>query len=300
MLKSFLYKNRADQGLVSHAVKDPKTRAAAGACRLESREAIPSLAPSSELEPSSSVKKPVIGVIGAKGGVGATTTAINLSLAISRQCRSTILIDANLQQPDAAVVLGRQPRYSLLDLLQRKDEIDLSVLDACLLPVSGAAGNCGLLSPPISGVAGVRSELSAVAACLENMRHHADFWLIDLPKTLDRHLVTLMDSCDRLLLVFEPTLLSTSSASRWLSVFAELGYLPEKITCVVNRSGGRHKSVQEQIAAFPPFHDIVAIPNAYDLSEKCLIHGEPAVARHPRDAYSVAIGKLASSLREKL
>src|SRR5438105_3154382 len=51
-------------------------------------------------------KAPVIGVLGVKGGAGATTIAINLAFAMSKRYGSATLIDANLQQPDTAAMLG--------------------------------------------------------------------------------------------------------------------------------------------------------------------------------------------------
>ncbi len=288
MIKSFLLKNKA-----VHARMAPAVSVLEEVLLSESAES--GLADERELD-YKGAKGFVVGVLGAKGGVGATTTAINLSVALSRQVGSTILLDANMQQPDAAVMLGREPKYSLLDLLQRADELDASVLDACLIPVADGVGGCALLSPPLDGEALVKSHLTEVAACLENMRGFSESWLIDLPKHLDRHLVTLMDSCDRILLVLEPTLLSISSARRWLSVFLELGYAAQKIVCVVNRCGGKVKDVEEFIGAFPQFSKLDYIPNAFQLTQKCSIHGEPAVVRHPRQAYSKAIEKLATRL----
>src|SRR5580658_8825890 len=46
------------------------------------------------------VAPPVVGVLGAKGGSGATTIAVNLAVAIASMRVRTTLIDANLQQPD--------------------------------------------------------------------------------------------------------------------------------------------------------------------------------------------------------
>lgn len=60
---------------------------------------------------------PRITVLGGKGGVGATTLAVNLSLALVRQGRRTVLIDANLQQPDIASHCQLEDKDSLPDVL---------------------------------------------------------------------------------------------------------------------------------------------------------------------------------------
>src|SRR5436305_831516 len=80
-------------------------------------------------------KAPVIGVLGVKGGVGATTIAVNLAFAMSKRFGSATLIDANLQQPDTALMLGRESNYSLIDLMQRQ-ELSREVFDACCIDAS--------------------------------------------------------------------------------------------------------------------------------------------------------------------
>jgi DNA-binding response OmpR family regulator len=75
----------------------------------------------------------VISVSGAKGGVGATTLAVNLALALAAQAR-TILVDL---EPNgmAAAHLGLAPLHGLGDLSVRAtDEIDQASIEAALTP----------------------------------------------------------------------------------------------------------------------------------------------------------------------
>jgi len=48
----------------------------------------------------------VIGCISAKGGVGKTTSAINLAAALHVFGKDVILVDANLTTPNVGVYLG--------------------------------------------------------------------------------------------------------------------------------------------------------------------------------------------------
>ena len=54
----------------------------------------------------------VIVVAGGKGGVGTTTLAVELALAMSRRDRRTLLVDA-ARGGDAAITCGIEPRHSL-------------------------------------------------------------------------------------------------------------------------------------------------------------------------------------------
>ena len=236
---------------------------------------------------------PVIGVLGAKGGVGATTTAINLALALAELPGSTALVDANLQQPDAATMLARDPRFTLLDILLRHSLPDKAVFDACCMDLGELNTDCLLLSPPLNGEAQVRSNLTQVAACLENVRGFADRWVFDLPGHLDRHLVTLMDSCNRILLLFEASFTGVAAAKRWLQVLADLEYPEDKVICVLSRAGSRSTDLESQILACFGGQIVFKLPNASKVAERSSLCGQPIITAFPNHAYSKAIRKLA-------
>jgi flagellar biosynthesis protein FlhG len=58
-----------------------------------------------------------IAVAGAKGGVGATTIAVNLAVALAKQGNRTILVDAHLQRPDVAKLCPLEERDTIVDVL---------------------------------------------------------------------------------------------------------------------------------------------------------------------------------------
>ena len=61
----------------------------------------------------------VFAVMGAKGGVGATTVAVNVASSLAKATpESTLLIDLNVACGDAAVFLGAEPRFSVMDALE--------------------------------------------------------------------------------------------------------------------------------------------------------------------------------------
>ena len=59
----------------------------------------------------------MITVLGGKGGVGATTIAVNLTVAIAALGRRAVLVDANLQQPDVASQCRLDETETLTDVL---------------------------------------------------------------------------------------------------------------------------------------------------------------------------------------
>lgn len=52
----------------------------------------------------------IIGIASGKGGVGKTTVAVNLALALSRQSLRVGLLDADLGLANSQILLGLTPR----------------------------------------------------------------------------------------------------------------------------------------------------------------------------------------------
>lgn len=239
-----------------------------------------------------------IGVLGAKGGSGSSTLALNLAIALSESEKNSTLTDANLQQPDLVVMLGRQPQHSIVEYLARSDELDESIFQACTLDVSNKAGwgRCSLMSGPADGQAATESNLTQLANALAPLEVRSDFIVLDLPKNLDRHLVTLLDKLDLIVLVFEGTISSVAAAKRWLRIFAELAYPADKCALVLNRAGAKIQDLEGDLEVLLGGKDIQRIPNAFSLNQECTSEGQAALVRNPRDKYSISVSKLARNL----
>ena len=67
----------------------------------------------------------VFAFIGAKGGVGTTTTAVNVATELNQtEPGKTLLVDLHLAHGDAAVFLGVEPRFSVVDALDNIHRFD--------------------------------------------------------------------------------------------------------------------------------------------------------------------------------
>jgi pilus assembly protein CpaE len=65
--------------------------------------------------------------VGVKGGVGTTTLAVNTGIALARASGGEVLlIDMHIGHGDAAVLLGVEPRFSVLDALENVHRVDES------------------------------------------------------------------------------------------------------------------------------------------------------------------------------
>jgi pilus assembly protein CpaE len=242
---------------------------------------------------------PALAVVGAKGGAGATTLAINIATAIASRGVNTALLDAHLQMPTIAHALGKEPEHSLMELLTRSSSLDQQLYRVCSTELNSLL-SLRFFSPPLDGSASLQSNLSAVAQCIAQIRNYSDCWIADLPSQLDRHLVTMLDACTRIVLVFEATVTSVAACRRWLEIFEELGYENDRIICVLNRSGSKFKAVEDQLDAMFADRHLARIPNASQLVWQSTTEGIPAVMLQPNHSFSRSISKLAQTILNSL
>ena len=241
-------------------------------------------------------KSSIIGILGAKGGVGATTLAINLSVSIATNHGSTTFVNANLQQPDAAVMLGQRPKYNLLDLLSKTGDLQKEISSSCRSPLCDRLDNCFLLTPPLSGEAVLKTNLSQLSQCMRSLSSDARYWIIDLPKAIDSHLISVLDSCDLIVLVLEATAGAVANARRWLNVFDDLNYQRTNIAVVANRAGSKAGLLEDELREMMGDSSVLAVPNSSALCRAASLQATPASLLSPKDRYSRAITDLARNI----
>ena len=63
--------------------------------------------------------------VGAKGGVGATTIAVNVATALAKlEPGNVLLIDLHVANGDAAVFFGAEPRFTIVEALENTHRLD--------------------------------------------------------------------------------------------------------------------------------------------------------------------------------
>jgi pilus assembly protein CpaE len=174
----------------------------------------------------------VISVFSPKGGVGKTTIAFNLAVALGQIGVRTCLVDGSLQYGDLRALLKvPQDVPSILDL--PTDRIQESDLEEVLW--HDPAGVDILLAPPRVEMAEMVSARD-VERTISILRRLYKAVVIDTPTNLSEVTLAFLDACDVILSVvtFDSTTIHNTIAVA--DAFASIGYTADKISYLVNRS----------------------------------------------------------------
>ncbi|MGW7406483.1 AAA family ATPase [Streptomyces sp. NPDC054833] len=174
----------------------------------------------------------VVTVSGAKGGVGATLTAIQLALAAQASGRATALIDMDLQAGDVASFLDVQFRRSVVDLAAITDISPRVLADAVFRHDTGLA----LLLAPGDGERGEEVTDRAARQIVGAVRSRYEVVVVDCGAQLSGASAAAVEMADTALLVTTPDVVAVRAAKRTVRMWDRLQIRKaEETTVVVNR-----------------------------------------------------------------
>lgn len=127
----------------------------------------------------------VIAIANQKGGVGKTTTAVNLATILAKKGKRVILIDAD-PQGNATSGLGVDKddvEYSTYDLLIDEVDIISTLQDTCVKTLKLCPSNVSLAGAEVELVSQMSRE-QRLKEKLDPIRNEVDFVIIDCPPSL--------------------------------------------------------------------------------------------------------------------
>ncbi|GGR99549.1 septum formation initiator [Streptomyces humidus] len=174
----------------------------------------------------------VVTVSGAKGGVGATLTAVQLALAAQASGRPTALVDLDLQTGDIASYLDVQFRRSVVDLAAIADISPRILAEAVFRHDTGVA----LLLAPGEGERGEEVTDRATRQILAALRSRYEVVIVDCGAQLSGAGAVAVELADRAVLVTTPDVVAVRGAKRTVRMWDRLQIRKaEETTVVVNR-----------------------------------------------------------------
>ena len=141
----------------------------------------------------------VIAVFSPKGGVGKTTIAVNLALALTEKgARRVCLVDLDLAFGDVAITMQLFPTHSIEQAIGAEDALDVEMLDGLL---TRHQDSLMVLAAPPHPDTRERVTPLLVSRIIRTLRETFDYVVIDTAPAFDEQVLTALDETDEVLLV---------------------------------------------------------------------------------------------------
>lgn len=175
----------------------------------------------------------LIGVLGSKGGVGATTLACHLATALEQTGAPVLLVDLDLDGGDVGFLMQAKTPYTAMDAADNVHRLDERFWRS--LVAKSKHGVDVLVSPSLRG----QTELPAVGRFRHLLRFARKLYrcvVVDLGR-LGQTASVIAPDVDELLLVTTTDLMAVQGTGRVLECLSALEVSPEVIRLVHNQAG---------------------------------------------------------------
>lgn len=174
----------------------------------------------------------IISLFAAKGGLGATTLAVNLAGMLADGGKRVVLVDLDLQLGDVLVFLDAASRYTIADVLHNLKRLDRELLVSSLTRHPSGAY---VLAQSDHLEDADKVTAPQLTTLLGFLARHFDYVVCDGLRGFGEISLTALDASHRVVVVATQDVPAVKNAQRCLDVMRRLGYGDDKLQLVVNR-----------------------------------------------------------------
>ena len=214
----------------------------------------------------------VFAFIGAKGGVGATTVAVNVATSLAKSSpESTLLIDLNMACGDAAVFLGEEPRFSVTDALENVHRLDAAFFRGLVVRSKSGLDLLGASGRPMPGPV----DAARIRAVLEFSSQTRRYTVLDVPRS-DPAVLDALEVATQIVIVANQELATVRSASRMAATLRQR-YGQHRLTLVLTRTDRQAEIGYEDVQRAVGLEVRQTFPSDYRLALYAMNKGRPVV-----------------------
>ena len=232
----------------------------------------------------------MVAVFSSKGGCGTSFMATNLAAATSSK---TVLVDLNLQAGDLPLFLGLEAKYSIADMVEKRQRLDETLINSLVMQHST---NLWLLAAPHEADSADEIEPQHIFEVLQKLREHFDYVVLDPQHTFDSITLAALDQSDEIILVLTLDIPAIRSTQRALEIFDRLGYPRKKVRIVVNRWSKQIDLDLRQVEKFLGEPCVGFVPSDYQTAVSSINLGTPLVQAEPTSKIAAEIRRIADHI----
>ena len=218
-----------------------------------------------------------IALIGAKGGVGVTTLAVNLAVTLAQMDKDVILVDLKPYSGTVALQLGLSPVGTIADLLEREPvTLSQSVVEDFLINHPSGIRVLSAAQGLQSAQEGLT--LAHLEAIISNLETIAQYLILDMGCQLIPPAQQILRKFNQVILVTEPDKIALTLAQKALNSLQALNVKGSRIgIVVVNRSRSASAPTRSAIEATLGSELLSLFTPAPELFAQAAIEGTPVV-----------------------
>src|SRR4051794_15179696 len=235
----------------------------------------------------------LVTVFSPKGGVGKTTLAVNLAVALcDGGNRKVCVVDLDLAFGDVAITLQLFPARTIADAVHLESGLDFPVLEPLLTEYRDDL--CALVAPVQPDAKDTISP-ALIGRILGLLKSNFDHVVVDSAPAFDEYVLQAVDETDEMVLVTTldvPTLKNVKVAVETLDL---LNFPKPKRHLVLNRADDKVGLTADKVESTLGMAVGAAIPTSNQVAH-ATNSGEPIVLAQPKHPVSQAIKKLATGI----
>lgn len=195
---------------------------------------------------SSGATGKIVAVYSPKGGAGVTTLAINLAIALQKSEATVALVDASIQFGDVAILLNEVPKFSVLDLVSRINDLDKKILEDVMVLHRGSGLHL-LAAPPRPELAD-KVDGNSFARILEFMRQVFTCVIVNTSAYITDPCLAALDAGDANVLITSQDLTTIRNTRSFLDLWSGFNMSKDRMLMAINRYQKTNTITKEKIS----------------------------------------------------
>jgi pilus assembly protein CpaE len=183
--------------------------------------------------------------LGAKGGAGTTTVAVNCAVELARLTkRPTVVVDLKPCLGEVALFLGVRPRFTVLDAIESLHRLDKDFLKEL---VSRHKSGLDILAGSEQFDRPNAQDAGGIEELLRVLTRMYDYVVIDAGNMINAFTVSALYTADTVFLVTNPDVPSIRNAQRLVDRVRQIGAGSERVKVLLNRTSEQLLIAPKQI-----------------------------------------------------